>query len=463
VGRPIVSGPAGALYAIALLDGALRITSAERRAAEAELNEVERGSKATISWANGFEASLRAAAKEDASEWVDALSDLFAGLDSSDDDEAIAALGRIQRRIGSRPAFADVEGFLAACQSAGPIVLGASAVGRRRSGPTRSVLAGTLGDVCAPPVSGLAAAVLAGLLSDRRKRWIRGHAGLHLAVKREGALYQHHGVYLGDGTVVHFAGEGLSQKSARVERTSLREFVAREGLKRTYSLRPTRMGGEPVATLDPAVICLRALSRVGDTGYQLVQNNCEHLSVWSQIGASVSFQVQRARTLVPGKTQMHEAVAIALDQRLRLIGELVPGDLLLGARDESYPIDLARAYWSRDRKEIVTWFPLWSPAFAPIGEKERAWSIGRLGVDVTWHDSPPALELDSDWHASLIAFGDCDSYWLTSDGVWIRPICDLLDVVARRLDSTQALVEALVAPPSRLAQVAANLAENVKD
>ena len=50
--------------------------------------------------------------------------------------------------------------------------------------------------------------------------------GEHIKVKRCGGLYSHHGIDMGDGTVIHFSGEPLHRQNARICRVSLREFLA---------------------------------------------------------------------------------------------------------------------------------------------------------------------------------------------------------------------------------------------
>src|SRR4051794_2295858 len=99
-------------YGFALADHALRIASAERRAAQHEQREVARGAQAVTAWARGLEASLRAAARSDDQNWIGALNELAIGLDSPDDAAAIRSLGAFQRRLGNEPAFDSVAGFL---------------------------------------------------------------------------------------------------------------------------------------------------------------------------------------------------------------------------------------------------------------------------------------------------------------------------------------------------------------
>ena len=43
-------------------------------------------------------------------------------------------------------------------------------------------------------------------------------AGDHILVKRMGGAYQHHGIDMGDGTVIHFSGEPFHRAEAKVRR-----------------------------------------------------------------------------------------------------------------------------------------------------------------------------------------------------------------------------------------------------
>lgn len=106
--------------------------------------------------------------------------------------------------------------------------------------------------------------------------------GDHIYVSRMG-LYTHHGIDAGDGTVIHFTGEpGQSKVNAGIARTSLEDFLKGGELR----LRPYGRRDDPETTIR------RAESRVGDTGYHLVTNNCEHFATWCCTGRTVSEQVR---------------------------------------------------------------------------------------------------------------------------------------------------------------------------
>lgn len=108
----------------------------------------------------------------------------------------------------------------------------------------------------------------------------------HIYVSR--GAYTHHGIDAGDGTVIHYSGEpGAAKFNAAIERASLDHFLQGGELKiRRYGKR------------DSALTTLkRAESRIGDSGYHLVTNNCEHFATWCCTGRSASEQVRGAQSL----------------------------------------------------------------------------------------------------------------------------------------------------------------------
>lgn len=109
--------------------------------------------------------------------------------------------------------------------------------------------------------------------------------GDHLIVRH--ATYTHHAVDVGDGFVVHY-GRGLHDKSnARVEKVRLEVFTRGK---------PTTLGSHP-ARFSPDQIVQRALERLGENEYDLLENNCEHFVNWCRLGVAKSAQVQRAESV----------------------------------------------------------------------------------------------------------------------------------------------------------------------
>ena len=108
--------------------------------------------------------------------------------------------------------------------------------------------------------------------------------GDHLIVRH--ATYTHHAIDLEDGFVVHY-GRGLHDKSqARVEKVP-REIFTRG--------KPVTTGFHP-ARFSPDQIIQRALSRLGENEYDLLDNNCEHFVNWCRLGVSESAQIQHAES-----------------------------------------------------------------------------------------------------------------------------------------------------------------------
>jgi hypothetical protein len=104
--------------------------------------------------------------------------------------------------------------------------------------------------------------------------------GAHLVTQRRG--YEHHGIYVGNGRVVHYAGFAGSTQRGPVEEVDLSRFLAGHPL----SIRPT-----PSARFVGAEAVRRARSRLGENRYRLLTNNCEHFCAWCLLGESRSEQV----------------------------------------------------------------------------------------------------------------------------------------------------------------------------
>ena len=109
--------------------------------------------------------------------------------------------------------------------------------------------------------------------------------GDHIKVKRFRGLYSHHGIDMGDGTVVHFDGEPFRGQKAKVTRSPMEEFL------KGQPARPVRHK-DAVRPEDETV--LAALERMGESGYHLFLNNCEHFAHACRTGAAKSRQVERA-------------------------------------------------------------------------------------------------------------------------------------------------------------------------
>ncbi|HTH73322.1 MAG TPA: lecithin retinol acyltransferase family protein [Trinickia sp.] len=106
--------------------------------------------------------------------------------------------------------------------------------------------------------------------------------GAHLVSDRDG--YTHHGIYVGDGLVIHYGGFHQSSARRPVEYVALRRFSAG---------RSVRVQVEPDAMYRGTEAVERAKSRLGEDRYRLLTNNCEHFCTWCVRGAGRSEQVRR--------------------------------------------------------------------------------------------------------------------------------------------------------------------------
>jgi len=104
--------------------------------------------------------------------------------------------------------------------------------------------------------------------------------GDHMIVGR--GLYTHHGIDLGDGTVVHYSGLADGLRAGPVARVSREEFCGGE---------TPRVRRHPKAKWSPGLAAQRALERVGETNYHLVWCNCESFCQWAHTDKEWSLQV----------------------------------------------------------------------------------------------------------------------------------------------------------------------------
>lgn len=124
--------------------------------------------------------------------------------------------------------------------------------------------------------------------------------GSHLVTPRFG--FAHHGIYVGDGRVVHYGAFVRGLHRGPVEEVSLSQFTCRHALW----IRPS------AARFDCEEVIRRARSRIGENGYRLLSNNCEHLCEWCLRGEHRSEQVERALVLPRRFTRAVSVAVVAL-------------------------------------------------------------------------------------------------------------------------------------------------------
>ena len=124
---------------------------------------------------------------------------------------------------------------------------------------------------------------------SQSKKWdvrdpIRGD---QIRVKRNWMYYQHV-VYIGNGRVIHFSGAGseISTKSRVIVEDSIADFV-KDGVVMVLNVPSDKR-------LPLEEIIARAKSRIGETDYNLIGNNCEHFASWCVEDKPISEQINRA-------------------------------------------------------------------------------------------------------------------------------------------------------------------------
>lgn len=151
----------------------------------------------------------------------------------------------------------------------------------------------------------------------RRVRALRGGErparGAHLVTPWLG--FAHHGLYAGDGRVIHYGALLHDIIRKPVEEVSLEQFAAGRPLFVVEH-------GESCFEADEAIA--RARSRLGEKRYRLFTNNCEHFVEWCLHGVARSFQ---AETALAYPTILGEWIRGLLARALqRALGVRVPSE-----------------------------------------------------------------------------------------------------------------------------------------
>lgn len=122
-------------------------------------------------------------------------------------------------------------------------------------------------------------------------------------------LYYHHGIDMGDGTVIHFSGEPLNRKTAKVARVTEEEFLC--GQRKEVI---EYFDGESSLTPEDTVRLAEEL--IETEGYHLFYNNCEHFATYCKTGRKRSRQVQslKKKAAVAAGTVMALALVLISEQ-----------------------------------------------------------------------------------------------------------------------------------------------------
>ncbi len=104
-------------------------------------------------------------------------------------------------------------------------------------------------------------------------------------------LYTHHGLYVGNEQVIHYAGNAVPGVQGPVEKVSLSDFLSGASCNvRDYASR--RYSREESVT--------RAYDRLREDNYDLFSNNCEHFVRWCINGDHSSPQVEAGSGVASG-------------------------------------------------------------------------------------------------------------------------------------------------------------------
>jgi len=106
--------------------------------------------------------------------------------------------------------------------------------------------------------------------------------GDHIYVRR--LLFSHHGIYAGDGNVIHYTGEEKEKKDPLVRETNIEDFLKGGKLRRRNYERH----------LPPSEILNLAKKYLSNNGYSITLNNCEHFATYCATGKKKSKQVRKA-------------------------------------------------------------------------------------------------------------------------------------------------------------------------
>jgi hypothetical protein len=129
--------------------------------------------------------------------------------------------------------------------------------------------------------------------------------GAHLVTPWLG--FAHHGLYIGDGKVVHYGALLYDILRRPVEEVTLEGFA---------SGREIFVVEHGETCFDTDEVIRRARSRLGENRYRLFSNNCEHFVEWCLHDVARSFQAETALAFPRLLGERIEATLIRMARRL---------------------------------------------------------------------------------------------------------------------------------------------------
>ena len=139
-----------------------------------------------------------------------------------------------------------------------------------------------------------------------------------VGIHRMRGLYDHYGIYTGNGGIIHYADpSGDFGTNLVVHRTTLEKFkedseyffvidfekfiqknsvklfdILKPGFLDVVNLSKLLLGNSNYHIYSPEETVRRAESRLGERNYNIATNNCEHFAIWCKTGVSESTQVE---------------------------------------------------------------------------------------------------------------------------------------------------------------------------
>jgi hypothetical protein len=97
--------------------------------------------------------------------------------------------------------------------------------------------------------------------------------------------FTHHGIYVGDGRVVHYGSLRRRRPGGPVQEVTLERFAQGQ---------PVWIRWHALPRFRRLAVIRRARLRIGENSYRLLSNNCEHFCEWCLYGEHRSYQVEKA-------------------------------------------------------------------------------------------------------------------------------------------------------------------------
>lgn len=151
--------------------------------------------------------------------------------------------------------------------------------------------------------------------------------GAHLSTPR--SAYTHHGLYIGNGEVIHYSGLADGFSAGPVENVNLSEFQKSGGENKGY-----KIIAHPNASYAPQAIIENAYKRLNEKDYNLLWNNCEHFVHDCVYGQGKSQQVNNvlkvgAKTVAKsmGKSNIVTSLAVSVAELTGSFKKYINGDI----------------------------------------------------------------------------------------------------------------------------------------